>query len=69
MKAKNIKYSVVALMDNQIKAHRFFCSDEAKNKWCNKQYNVFGEEVTVEVYDFNDHRDPLDQKPIEVWHA
>ena len=63
MKTSNIKYSTFAKINNEICAHRFFVTEEAKNKWCNKQYRVFGEDVEVEVYDFK--TDLL----LERWHA
>lgn len=63
MKASNIKYSAFAKINNEILAHRFFVTEQAKNNWCNKQYRVFGEDVEVEVYDFN-----TDAR-IERWHA
>lgn len=62
MKVINMKYSAFAMLNNEIKAHRFFCSEDAKDNWCNKQYNRFGEEVTVEVYD-------MSMNLIETWHA
>ena len=63
MYSKNVKYSAFAMIENKVVGHKFFVTENAKNNWCNKQYRVHGEDVTVEVYDFNTH------KRLEIWHA
>ena len=75
MKISNIKYLANAILGGKVKATRTFCSDAAKDNWCNRQYRRFGEEVTVEVYRYSDFDKDFDDfmanppRAIETWHA
>lgn len=63
MWTKNIKYSAYAIVNGECIAQRFFCSEQAKDNWCNKQGRKYGEDVTVEVRNFQT------DAVIEHWHA
>lgn len=63
MKYSNAKYFAQAFLDGEIVAVRVFVTEQAKNNWCNKQYNVFGEDVTVEVRNYKTFA------LLETWHA
>lgn len=51
--ARNYKYMVFVMRKNDIIAHRCFVTEEAKNNYCNKCYNRFGEDVVCDVRDFD----------------
>jgi len=67
MKVRNIKYAAHVVIDGiTTNRCRLFCSEEAKNNWCNKEHGKHdwqNHDVTIEVYNFQN------DKLIEIWHA
>lgn len=54
MKVSNIKYYAEAfdLSTGRIVGKRFFCTEEAKSKWCNKWGYKLHEYAFVKVFNF-----------------
>lgn len=67
MKTANIKYAAYAILNNAIVDAKFFVSRGAKNNWCNKMYRKHGEDVTVEVYNYQ--AQDITGALLETWHA
>lgn len=63
MKVSNILYKVEVRVGGKVIKIRHFVTEEAKNKYCNLQYSLVGENATCLVYNFNT------QNLIETWAA
>ena len=63
MKTANIKYTANAMLNGKCVATRMFCTEQAKDNWCNKQYRRFGEDVMVIV------RNLKTDAVVECWQA